>query len=328
MENFDLDLSLLIIGNEGLKRLNGGFQCQNNPGLCGVGFASLRNCTPFDNAKINQAEPFRSNLNKTVTIDIPDSTNYTAQCNQRHCSKSSKLRKVLIVVGVVTITITLAVAGFFTLFRYRRQKQKIGSTAESSEDQLSTDLAKELNGNGTGASPLLSLEYIHGWDPSGHGLNGSGIYQEQLNNFRFNLEEIESATQCFSEVNLLGRSNFSCVYKGILREGSVVAIRSISVTSCKSDEAEFVKGLNLLNSIRHENVVRLRGFCCSRGRGECFLIYDFIPKGKLAKYLDVDVETGNAYILDWPTRVSIILGIAKGLFLLYYHSPFFSTAAI
>lgn len=326
MENFDLDLSLLIIGNEGLKRLNGGFQCQNNPGLCGVGFASLRNCTPFDNAQINQ--PFRSHLNKTVTIDIPDSTNYPAQCNQRNCSKSSKLRKVLIVVGVVTITITLAVAGFFTLFRYRRQKQKIGSTAESSEDQLSTDLAKELNGNGTGASPLLSLEYIHGWDPSGHGLNGSGIYQEQLNNFRFNLEEIESATQCFSEVNLLGRSNFSCVYKGILREGSVVAIRSISVTSCKSDEAEFVKGLNLLNSIRHENVVRLRGFCCSRGRGECFLIYDFIPKGKLSKYLDVDVETGNAYVLDWPTRVSIILGIAKGLFLLYYHSPFFSTAAI
>ncbi|XP_031274685.1 probable LRR receptor-like serine/threonine-protein kinase At1g34110 [Pistacia vera] len=308
----------------GLKRLNGRFQCQNNPGLCGVGFVSLRVCTAFDNMNINQVEPFGSHANNTASIDIPESTNYQAQCNQTHCLRSSKLPKVFIVAGVVTITFTLAVTGFLTLFRYRRQKQKIGNTKESSEGRLSTDLAKELNGNG--ASPLVSLEYIHGWDPLGHGLHGSGFYQEQLNNFRFNLEEVEYATQCFSEVNLLGRSNFSCVYKGILRGGSVVAIRSISVTSCKSEEAEFVKGLNLLNSIRHENIVRLRGFCCSRGRGECFLIYDFIPKGKLSRYLDVDVETGNTYALDWSTRVSIILGIAKGI--AYLHGSELNKPAI
>ncbi|MBA0680555.1 hypothetical protein Goari_012247, partial [Gossypium aridum] len=76
-------------------------------------------------------------------------------------------------------------------------------------------------------------------------------------------------------------------------------------------EAEFVKGLYLLTSLRHENLVRLRGFCCSKGRGECFLIYDFASKGNLSKYLDV--EDGGEPVLDWPTRISIINGIATGI---------------
>ncbi|KAK8658176.1 hypothetical protein V6N13_036388 [Hibiscus sabdariffa] len=129
---------------------------------------------------------------------------------------------------------------------------------------------------------------------------------------RFNLEEVESATRCFSESNLLGKTGFSCVYKGILIDRSPVAIRSINVTRCKSEEAEFVKGLYLLTSLRHENLVRLRGSCFSRGRGECFLIYDFASKGNMSKYLDL--EDGTEPILDWSTRLSIINGIAKGQF--------------
>ena len=109
---------------------------------------------------------------------------------------------------------------------------------------------------------------------------------------------------------MLGKSNFSATYKGILRDGSVVAIKSISKTSCKSEEAEFLKGLNILTSLTHENIVRLRGFCCSRGRGECFLVYDFVPNGNLLHYLDV--KDGNGHVLEWSTRVSIAKGIAKG----------------
>ncbi|KAK1558816.1 hypothetical protein Q3G72_007060 [Acer saccharum] len=299
----------------GLKRLNEGFQGDNNPGLCGVEFAALRACTAYDTVNINTVEPFRSHSSNSPPIEISESPNYRAHCNQTRCSNSSKFPQVAIVVGVVTVTVILIGAGFLTLLHCRRKKQKIMSTSEFSDEQLNSDLAKEFNRNG--ASPLVCLEYSHGWDPLGDGLNGSGFSQlEHLNSFRFNLEEIESATQCFSEVNLLGKSSLSSVYKGILRDGSLVAIRSINVTSCKSEEAEFVYGLNLLTSIRHENLVRLRGFCCSRGRGECFLVYDFAPKGKLSEYLDV--EDGSTYILDWSTRISIIEGIAKGIG--YIHS--------
>ncbi|KAI5439811.1 hypothetical protein KIW84_025254 [Lathyrus oleraceus] len=106
------------------------------------------------------------------------------------------------------------------------------------------------------------------------------------------------------------------MYKGVLRDGSLVAIRSINMTCCKTEEAEFAKGLSLLTSLRHENVVKLRGFCCSSSRGECYLIYDFATMGDLSQYLDMEDRSGH--LLDWSKRVSIIKGIAKGIG--YLHS--------
>ncbi|GFZ06959.1 leucine-rich repeat protein kinase family protein [Actinidia rufa] len=169
------------------------------------------------------------------------------------------------------------------------------------------------------ASPLVSLEYSNGWDPFAVSHDGIGASYEFPPGFKFNLEDVESATQYFSDGNLLGKSNFSAVYKGILKDGSVVAVKSINVTCCKSEEAEFMKGLSLLTSLRHENLVKLRGFCCSKDRGECFLIYDFASKGNLLQYLDV--QDGSSYVLDWPSRVSIISGIAKGIRYLHGSEP-------
>ncbi|KAL6960338.1 non-specific serine,threonine protein kinase [Sarracenia purpurea var. burkii] len=230
-----------------LKRLEGGFHCENNPGLCGVGFSSLRVCTGWDYANINQVEP---------------------------------------------------------------SKPKIGNAFDSSVGQLSTDQPKEFCRKN--ASPLAD------------GRDGNGVSQEFPAGFKFNLEDVESATQYFSEVNLLGKSNFCAVYRGILKDGSLVAIKSINVSCCKSEEAEFMKGLSLLTSLRHDNLVKLRGFCCSKGRGECFLMYDFASKGNLSRYLDV--EDGSSHVLDWPTRVSIINGIAKGI--RYLHSSETNKSAI
>uniref|UniRef100_A0A2C9WD41 Protein kinase domain-containing protein n=1 Tax=Manihot esculenta TaxID=3983 RepID=A0A2C9WD41_MANES len=297
-----------------LQRLKGGFQFENNKDLCGVGFQKLRACTPFDNININQVVP-QGQITSNTTDYTPASAVIDAPCNQSSCSSSSRFPQVAIAAGVITATVILAGGGFLITLFFRRKKQKIGNTSESSVGQLcSSDLATKFHRGG--ASPLVSLEYSSGWDPFGVCRNGIEVFADSLNNFRFNLEEIESATRCFSEVNLLGKSSFSSVYKGILRDGSLVAVRSINITNCKSEEDEFVKGLNLLTSLRHENLVRLRGFCCSRGRGECFLIYDFAPKEDLSKYLDI--EDGSNHVLDWSTRASIINGIANGI--KYLHS--------
>ncbi|KAF5744316.1 LRR receptor-like serine/threonine-protein kinase GSO1 [Tripterygium wilfordii] len=236
--------------------------------------------------------------------------NLPSNCTEAQCSNPSKYPRVCVISGVVGIFIILTVTGIFAFSWHRRQKQKIGSAFDSSEARrLSTNQAKEVCRKS--ASPLISLEYSNGWDPLAKGQCGNGFSQEVLEGFMFNLEEVERATQCFSEVNLLGKSNFSATYKGILRDGSVVAIKCIAKTSCKSDEAEFLKGLKILISLKHENLVRLRGICCSKGRGECFLIYDFAPNGNLLQYLDV--KEGSGKVLDWSTRKSIINGIARGI---------------
>lgn len=291
-----------------LKRLVEGFQYTNNPGLCGVGFSSLRVCSASDNLIPNRPEPYGGGTPGLSTKDIPETANLKLNCSETRCSNSSKTSQASIFVGVIITIVALSVIGILAITQYRRRKQKLGIEFDISDSRLSTDQAKEVyRKNG---SPLISLEYSSGWDPLAEGRRFGGVPQEILQSFRFNLEEVQSATQYFSRKNLLGKSNFAAVYKGILRDGSVVAIKSITKTSCKSEEAEFLKGLNILTALRHESLVRLRGFCCSKGRGECFLIYEYVPNGNLFSYLDVKEDD---QVLEWSIRVSIINGIAKGL---------------
>ncbi|OWM88403.1 hypothetical protein CDL15_Pgr003815 [Punica granatum] len=291
----------------GLKRLDRGFQYENNRGLCGFGFASMRVCNDFDRSGITDL-PFGVNTDKTVPG--PQTAIPLTHSGQ------SRVPRMALIAGILTAAIVFIVTGTLTFYRFRRGKQKIGSTVDASESRLSTDHSKDVCSRS--ASPLVSLEYCSGWDPLDDGIygNGLGLPQQVPQGIRFTLEEVESATHYFSEANLLGRSNFSSVYKGVLRDGSQVAIRSINATSCKSEEADFVNGLNLLTSLRHENLIQLRGFCCSKGRGECFLVYDFASKGNLSQYLEL--EDGSSQSLDWPTRISITKGIAKGIG--YLHS--------
>ncbi|KAF7093294.1 hypothetical protein CFC21_095713 [Triticum aestivum] len=292
----------------GLKRLNGGFQYVNNKGLCGAEFISLDLCTSTeDGLRPSKPEPFG-----------PDGTVKTGQVPQSvdpHTTKSAKASAGVLIVGVLAVVIGAAFCGIFAFSYYRRQKQKIGSSLEVSDSRLSTDHFQQKEACRRSASPLISVEYSNGWDTmSGGGCGSSG---EVGDSFRFNLEEVECATQYFSEVNLLGKSGFAATFKGILRDGSVVAVKSLNKTSCKQEESDFLRGLKTLTMLRHENLVGLRGFCCSRGRGECFLVYDFMVNGCLSHYLDVK-EGSEASVLDWPTRVSIIRGIAKGIE--YLHS--------
>ncbi|XP_009629432.1 LRR receptor kinase BAK1 [Nicotiana tomentosiformis] len=286
-----------------LKRLNKGFQYANNPDLCGIEFSSLKLCT-VSGLNQNRPQPFQPGSNRLPTKDIPESAN--VQAKQMSQSRKSQTA---VVVGVIALFVAVAVTGLFTFSWYRRRKQKIGGTLDSADRRLSTDEVKEVSRRS--ASPLISLEYSNGWDPLGKGRDGTAFSQEVFESFMFNLDEVESATQYFSEANLLGKSNFTAVYKGTLRDGSSVAIKCISKTSCKSDETEFLKGLKLLTSLKHENLPRLRGFCCSKGRGECFLIYDFVPNGNLLQYLDV--KDGKGKVLDWSTKLHIIKGVARGI---------------
>uniref|UniRef100_A0A7C9ABX7 Receptor protein serine/threonine kinase n=1 Tax=Opuntia streptacantha TaxID=393608 RepID=A0A7C9ABX7_OPUST len=300
-----------------LGRLDVGFSYGNNTNLCGTGFPTLRTCTTFDtaNVDINRPQPFGLILNnQSSPINEPKTQNFETNCAHGMCSSPNRVHQVAIVAGVITASVTLAAVGFLAFIRNRRQKQKVGTMTELSESGHSTEHhPNDLHSKS--ASPLVSLAYSAGWDPLADGLNSEEFSQQVLQSYRYNLEEVESATQYFSEGNVLGRGKFSTVYKGILRDGSVVAIKSINVSSCKAEEEEFVKGMNLLVSLRHENLVSLRGFCCSRGRGECFLIYDYAPNGNLLRYLDA--SSGSDRILNWSTRVKIIHGIAKGLHYLH-----------
>lgn len=193
----------------GLKRLNGGFQFANNKGLCGAGFDTLKLCPsgePLNNP--SKPEPFGPGLTGLRSQQIPQSASVgNSQCpGGPHCLKPTKSSTGTVVIGSLVFTVGCTIVGLFTFLWYRRRKQKISSSLEISDSRLSTDQFKETTTKSS--FRFGNLEYNASWD---------------LNNLtdshRFNLEEVESATQYFSEVNLLGKFTIITYFFYSLKKG-------------------------------------------------------------------------------------------------------------
>lgn len=122
------------------------------------------------------------------------------------------------------------------------------------------------------------------------------------------LGELETATNYFSEKNLLRKNSYTAVYKGMLRDGTVVAVKAIYNTRFAFGEQDFQMAIEALMQVKHENLVKFLGFCCSKGGSECFLVYSFIPDGSLEHHLHGRKEVS----MNWRQRINIIRGIAKG----------------
>ncbi|XP_057490746.1 probable receptor-like protein kinase At1g11050 [Actinidia eriantha] len=130
----------------------------------------------------------------------------------------------------------------------------------------------------------------------------------------FSLAEIEQATKGFPQRNMIGQGGYGVVYRGILSDGTVVAIKQILNLDTKGDD-EFVNEVEIISKIKHKNLLSLRGCCVtsdpSRGKRR-YLVYDFMPNGSLNDHL-FDKKP-----LSWPQRKNIILDVAKGLAYLHY----------
>lgn len=72
------------------------------------------------------------------------------------------------------------------------------------------------------------------------------------------------ATQNFDNSSLVGRGGYGKVYKGILADGTVVAIKRAQEGSLQG-EKEFLTEIELLSRLHHRNLVSLIGYCGEEG---------------------------------------------------------------
>ncbi|KAE8734317.1 putative wall-associated receptor kinase-like 11 [Hibiscus syriacus] len=150
--------------------------------------------------------------------------------------------------------------------------------------------------------------------------NGGLLLQQQLSNNEGNVEkiklfdskELEKESDYYNENRILGRGSQGTVFKGMLADGSIVAIKKSKMAEDdKLDENELKLLINevmILSQINHRNVVKLLG-CCLETKVP-LLVYEFVPNGTLSQLIH---EPNEELPLTRKMRLRIAIEIANAL---------------
>ncbi|KAJ8767217.1 hypothetical protein K2173_013614 [Erythroxylum novogranatense] len=122
----------------------------------------------------------------------------------------------------------------------------------------------------------------------------------------FTYEELVQATEGFSNANLLGQGGFGYVHKGVLPNGKEIAVKSLKAGSGQGDR-EFQAEVEIISRVHHRHLVSLVGYCIAGGQR--LLVYEYLPNYTLEHHL----HGKGRPTMDWPTRLKIAVGSAKGL---------------
>ncbi|KAL7600077.1 putative serine/threonine-protein kinase [Lactuca sativa] len=129
---------------------------------------------------------------------------------------------------------------------------------------------------------------------------------------QFSYNSLRSATRDFHPSNRIGGGGFGVVYKGVLRDDTHIAVKSLSAES-KQGTIEFLTEIKTISGIRHPNLVQLIGCCVEDGHR--ILVYEYLKNNSLASALLG--SRGKHLDLDWATRAHICKGTASGLAFLH-----------
>ncbi|KAL8194108.1 hypothetical protein R6Q57_026350 [Mikania cordata] len=126
---------------------------------------------------------------------------------------------------------------------------------------------------------------------------------------KFEVEELEIATNNFAQKCLIGSGAFGNVYKGTFEGDVTLAIKKARDDSYTSTE-EFRNEVKLISKVKHPNLVGLVGYCEETGKkGVQILVYEYVPNGSLLEH----IAGMDRKPLTWRQRVNIAIQAAKGI---------------
>ncbi|XP_050214854.1 probable serine/threonine-protein kinase PBL28 [Mercurialis annua] len=204
--------------------------------------------------------------------------------------KSNKQKFAAIIggAGAALLVISIVVLVYMCLMRIKKFLRHGSETASSVISPPSDSARGDISPYATAQSPLGSKDL------------------RQLS-----ILELERATRNFSQSNIIGEGTFGLVYKGLLLDGSIVAVKRCLHNSVH----DFVHEVKHIASARHKHLLDLIGYC--EDNHQQLLVYDYISNGNVGNYL-YDTEGLPIGKLDMRQRLSIALGAGKGL--QYIHS--------
>lgn len=200
----------------------------------------------------------------------------------------------------------LAGVGLGWLIFYCKQRRKLRLAANSAQTISKDVIISPLN-RGLSSCPLTTFtpSIPSYWSPKTDLSWDSSDFGVQI----FSYRDLEEATDNFDRSRELGDGGFGTVYYGMLRDGSVVAVKRLYENNFKRVE-QFRNEVEILTRLRHQNLVTLYG-CTSKSSRDLVLVYEYIPNGTVADHLHG--KWAKSGLLSWPIRLNIAIETADAL---------------
>ncbi|CAH2044794.1 unnamed protein product [Thlaspi arvense] len=194
--------------------------------------------------------------------------------------------KVVVIAAVGGLTVAALVVGVVLFFYFRR----MAVVRKKKDDPEQNRWAKSLKGQ-----------------------KGVKVFMFKKSVSKMKLRDLMKATEEFKKDNIIGKGRTGTMYKGVLEDGTPLMIKRLQ--DSQRSEKELDSEMKTLGSVKHRNLVPLLGYCIAKK--ERLLIYEYMPNGYLYDQLHpADEESSKP--MDWPSRLKIAIGAAKGLAWLHH----------
>ncbi|XP_045808747.1 receptor protein kinase TMK1-like [Trifolium pratense] len=215
------------------------------------------------------------------------------------------------IIGVVMGIIGLLVVGVSVFVICRRRHNKRDGKVQTPNAIV---VHPHHSGDGNAVKISVAASGIAGAGIAG-GTSGfspsSSVQNVEAGNMVISIQVLREVTDNFSEKNILGKGGFGTVYKGELADGTKIAVKRMQ-SEMVGDKGlnEFKSEIAVLTKVRHRHLVGLLGYCLEDN--EKLLVYEYMPQGTLSEHL-FDRKDDGSKPLDWKTRLSIALDVARGV---------------
>ncbi|WRX34840.1 Protein kinase domain - like 10 [Theobroma cacao] len=205
---------------------------------------------------------------------------------------------ILVIVGVFVLLATLA----FVIVNRQKRQPPLSMEAPPSNLRTKAGFKEEEYG-----SPGCSQ----------HSRNGKKVETVKLSFTSDDRERFDLPDLLKASAEILGSGCFGSSYKAVLPNGPEMVVKRYKQMNNVGKE-EFQEHMRRIGRLRHNNLLPLVAYYYRKE--EKLLISDFVQNGSLAVHLHGHQSLGQPG-LDWPTRLKIVKGVAKGLAYLYKELP-------
>lgn len=151
------------------------------------------------------------------------------------------------------------------------------------------------------------------WAKNLKGVKSAKVSMFESSVSKMKLSDLLAATNDFNKEHVIASGRTGTMYKATLPDKTILAIKRLQ--DSQHSESQFVAEMATLGIVRHKNLVPLMGFCTAKK--ERLLVYKHMPNGNL--FDSLHPTEGEVKLKDWPTRLKISIGAARGLAWLHHN---------